>query len=265
MRPAHLIAIALIGDALAVGCSFEVRGRPGDQSAVDAGADALPPLVEDSDLARDLADLADARDLWPDPAPDLSPDPPSDLGLPLRLQSQSLTMAQEVDLSDEGTIDWVHWGYAVATDIDRRADGAQQIGNFTLIGKEPAVFYGDNLVGFSWSDGLPPRSDSNGPSTTGVYVTKVGNGFQLTLAAELETRHLRLYLGGFHGRAQLVATLSGSVTATDSSHGNPSGKFDVIVDLTYIAARPGQTLTVTWKLLSGDKVANVTLQAATLN
>jgi hypothetical protein len=261
MRPAHLIAIALVGDVLAVGCSFDVRGRPGDELAVDAGAAAPPPLpVEDSDLARAVADLAaptDARDP-PPPPPDLS-----NPELPLIMQSQPLTMAEEVDLSDDGAIDWVHWGYAAGTDIDRRADGAQQIGNFTLIGKEPAVSYGDNLVGFSWSDGLPPRSDSNGPSTTGVFVTKVGNGFQLTLAAQPETRHLRLYLGGFHGRGQLVATLAGSVI-TDNSHGNASGKFDFIVDLTYIAVRPAQTLTVTWKLASGDKVANVTLQAATL-
>ena len=45
-----------------------------------------------------------------------------------------LAVASTVDLTDEGKIDWAHWGLDLPTDIDRKIGGTNVISDFSVIG-----------------------------------------------------------------------------------------------------------------------------------
>src|SRR5439155_15762060 len=55
-----------------------------------------------------------------------------------------------VDLTAQGTLDWVHWGLSSTTSVDRKASVTPRIGSFTPIivgtGEEPHRF-DDNFNG----------------------------------------------------------------------------------------------------------------------
>src|SRR5262245_36041824 len=76
-----------------------------------------------------------------------------------------------VDLSAEGALDWVHWGLASATSVDRKASVPPIIESFTPIvvggGAGPERF-DDNFNGYSWNGGAPTVNATNSP--TGVYM-----------------------------------------------------------------------------------------------
>jgi hypothetical protein len=252
MRVIDMVATVVM---VAGGCAFRIEGVPAGPATASGGPDlAVPP---------DLADLADLAD----PPP---PQPPADLAMAappsLVLTTTPVTAGRDVDLTADGPLDWAHWGWDSATDSDRDADGGSLIGGYTQVGAKGPVQYDDNVLGYVWSNGAPPRTSSPTGKHVGIYITGVGNGFQLDLPAGTTARSVRLYVGGFHGRGHLTASLSdGSAPAVDDqSLTNASGKFDGVYQLDYRAAQSQQTLSVQWTTLSGDKLCNVTLQAVTL-
>jgi len=174
-----------------------------------------------------------------------------------------------VDLSAQGTLDWVHWGLASATSIDRKASMAPIIENFTPIivaaGGGPDRF-DDNFNGYCWKDGAPTVNATNSP--TGVYVIGKSCGFKLKVPADTNPRTLRVYVGAFAAKGQFSASLSDDSAAaySDSSIENvgngPSGCYTI----NFAAGSTGQTLTVTYTVSAqyDHQYANVTLQAAAL-
>ena len=171
-----------------------------------------------------------------------------------------------VDLTLEGTSDWAHWGSLTAASFDHKATGSAQISNFTLIGTNPATRYTDNYTSFSWSDGTPLAS-VNG-STTGIFVTGVTNGFEISAPADTTARTLRIYTGLYGAQAKFEAFLSdfSGRAFTDTSLSNVFGNRFVVYTIDYAAASPGQRLVVRQTIANvyDFTYGNVTLQAATL-
>src|SRR5437867_1977644 len=84
----------------------------------------------------------------------------------------------EVDLTAEGTSDWAHWGLDLTNLFDHKIGVTQQISNFTLLGVETAQQEIANLIGYTWSDGIPDLTVTQ--TTTALSVTGLLNGFHLS-------------------------------------------------------------------------------------
>ena len=171
-----------------------------------------------------------------------------------------------LNLTTEGTLDWVHWGLVTNTSIDRKIGVSQFIPALAPLMTNQVQRYADNFTSFSWSDGTPTAA-TNG-TATGIFVTGRGNGFRLSLPADTTPRTVRFYVGGYGVQANFEAFLS-DFSAPPYLDGSVSNVFDnvsVVYTLNYAAASPGQNLQVTYSsatLLDLD-YGNVTWQAVTL-
>ena len=171
-----------------------------------------------------------------------------------------------VDLTTEGTSDWTHWGLATNTSFDWKGSGGRQISNFAAVGTNAVQQYGDNFTAFSWSDGIPTLSSPG--TTTGIFITGLGNGFSLSAPADTTSRTLRVYVGGYGAQGLFEAYLSDLSTAPylDNSVSSTYCNDYAVYTLDYAAASAGQSLTIVYRTLNlfDYDYGNVTLQSATL-
>ena len=170
-----------------------------------------------------------------------------------------------INLTTEGTADWAHWGLTTASSFDHKAGVTSQISNITPVGSAPKRYKGDAAwSAHSWSDGTPTATQAGTQSM--VYWLGNGSGYQLTVPADTTVRTLRLYLGGWASKSQVVASLSdGSAPTVTQVLDDPSNVLDRVVTLTFSAASAGQTLTVRHTLVDDYGKGNIALQAATLD
>jgi hypothetical protein len=176
------------------------------------------------------------------------------------------TLPTMVNLTTEGTGDWVHWGTRTTSVLDRKAGVGPQISNYSLLGENAVELFADNYTGFSWTDGTPTVRATN--TTTGVYVPGLTNGFELTLPADRTSRTLKVYVGLYAAQGKFQAWLSDSSARAyaNVSLSNLTGNAYAAYTLTYAAAAAQQALKVrfTAKELYDMDYGNVTLQAATV-
>jgi hypothetical protein len=159
----------------------------------------------------------------------------------------ALAFRASVDLTTEGTIDWVHWGTTSAASFDHKATGGGKISDLVQRGM---FRYDTSLSTYSWSDGAPTVSDS---TNSGVYDLGGSTGFSFTVPADTSTRTLRLYAGGESVNNRLTAHLSDGSTpdALLSTTGHETGGAYVTpMEITFRAASAGRTLTLTWAPLA---------------
>jgi hypothetical protein len=169
------------------------------------------------------------------------------------------TSSAAVNLTTEGTTDWIHWG---DTAVNRKSGVTAQLSSYTVVGTVPLLKYSGDPRPVSWTDGTSTASSTN--NTAGVYVYIVCNGFSVTAPADTTTRKLILHLGGWNSGAKLTAHLSdGSAVDYTNTAAGSTGQYDNNYTLIYNAASSGQTLKVTWTMASGTN-GNVTLNAAAL-
>jgi hypothetical protein len=171
-----------------------------------------------------------------------------------------------VNLTTEGTADWIHWGRATNSLFNRKATASPQLSDFVKIGSNTVERYADNYSGFSWTDGMPDPSASG--SHTGVFLIGTGQGFALTLPADSATRTVKLYVGLYGAKGSFQAYLGdfSSAAYQDESLENVFGSSYAVYTLTYSAPAAGGTLHIRYRakqLYDGD-YGNVTLQAVTL-
>lgn len=171
-----------------------------------------------------------------------------------------------VDLTSEGTADWIHWGHTNANCVNRKAGIVGQISSFTKIGSALVSGYSDNVTGYSWSDGTPTLAVSG--THHGVFSTGVTNGFALTVPADTPPRTLKVYVGLYGAEGRFLAYLSDLSAAAfvDTSLSNVYGSSYAVYTLNFAAASVGRTLNLryTSRNLFDQTYGNVTLQAATL-
>jgi hypothetical protein len=176
------------------------------------------------------------------------------------------TLPTSVNLTTEGTGDWIHWGARENGLVDRKASVGAQISDLTLLGENAIERFADNYTGFSWTDGTPTTRVTN--TTTGVYVPGLTNGFELTIPADRTSRTLKIYVGLYAARGRFQAWLSDfsakayAHSGLSNFYGNDYG----VYTLTYAAASAGQALRVRYRAseLFDLDYGNVTLQSASL-
>jgi hypothetical protein len=165
--------------------------------------------------------------------------------------------ASTVNLTQEGTGDWVHWGVA---GLNRKAAVTAQISNYGVIGSGSIMSYTNDPRTLIWSDGTPTAAGSD---NEGVYINSSQNGFSFTVPADSTVRTLTVHVGGWLSGGTFTAHLS-DTSAPDyvDITAQASGQYDRNYALTYSAAFAGQTLTITW--VNTSLGGNVTLNAAAL-
>lgn len=170
-----------------------------------------------------------------------------------------------VNLSQQGTTDWAHWGLLTSKSFAHKAGATTHISNFTRIGHAPVARFNNSPTTYSWTNGTPQANVAN--TTTGVWTYGLHNGFQITVPADTTPRTLKLYVGVWKAQAALKATVSGSkATYNSTALINISATSNGVYTLTYMAPTNGQNLTVAFTVQKNfGPLGNVTLQSATLS
>ena len=251
---------------LAVGIPFENIGSQVDAGAVNLiygmisiglSVNANRLLHQDSTGIDDQSESGDEfggrllpqlyKSPWPDQplndggGSDGDGDDGDDGGGPL---SGTVAIApSSVNLTGEGIIDWVHWGRIDAALVDRKAGVTPQIGNYTPIADANPSRSTAMVSAYSWNDGTPTPVVSN--SRTGLWVFKVGKGFEFSVPADTTLRTLKVYVGAKDARGLFEAKLSdGSSPDYTAVIDQPVGKTSRVVNINYQAASNGQVLTI---------------------
>ena len=167
-----------------------------------------------------------------------------------------------VDLSGEGSRDWVHWGEQSTFSLERRSDG-----DFAILEgppKAPRFRHGFSPQRFSWNGGSPVANSDGTP--TGIRTCGKGNGFTISAPAGTSTRTLRLYVGALASRGKLTAKLStGGPTGTGTFEERGNNLDTTVFVVTYRAPKNGK-INLSWVTDASfsQDCGGVALQAATL-
>jgi hypothetical protein len=167
-----------------------------------------------------------------------------------------------VDLSAQGTRDWVHWGLQSTFSLERDKQGGFAI----LEGAPTAPRFRDGSTPqrFTWSGGDPVAT--SGGTTTGIHTCGADHGFSLSVPAGTATRTLRLYVGAIAARGRLDAALTtGKATGSIGFEQHGGSLKTTVLTLRYRAPKDGR-LTLKWTTTAvfGGGCGGVALQAATL-
>jgi arylsulfatase A-like enzyme len=181
------------------------------------------------------------------------------------LSGSSAVAPANVDLTNEGTADWVHWGRLNATDVDRKAGVTPQISNFVPLGGANASRSTRVASTYTWTDGIPASSTT---TRTGLWLFRADKGFEFTAPADTTSRTLKVYVGAAAARGRFEASLSdGSAPVFNTVVDQPSGRSSRVITLNYQAATAGQTLTVRYifdTVYLPDFKSWITLESAAL-
>jgi hypothetical protein len=165
-----------------------------------------------------------------------------------------------VDLTAEGTRDWMHFGLFNASDVNHK-DFVTPV--LTEVTTGTGTRYGSFNPNITWTDGTPTGSASN--SSAGIYASGNTHGFTFTAPASTTKQTLRLHVGVFRGTGTLVAHLSdGSLADVTTNDTNNSGLKMSRFSVEFRSTTPGTTLTVSWMLTNDNTGGAVDLVAVTL-
>jgi len=186
----------------------------------------------------------------------------------------NLTPGPTINLSDEGQLDWRHWGLVNEWNSDHKYGVAPQItgsfitDEFFLDGPYPLE---GGLIAFNWTNGTPSRVVTN--TVGGVYIFgdrinpgSLQTGFQIQCPADTSPKRLRVYVGTSGAAATFTASLSGALPYEDVSLDGSTGLLYRVYTLDFQADSPGQVLTVEFQSTANNFVDRyLILQAATLS
>jgi hypothetical protein len=216
----------------------------------------------------------------PDPTPaEVTQAPPSQALIPLESPSPHTTTVRPapdpgavaisradvpatVDLSAEGTQDWVHWGGGGTSAPER-----DKKGRFAILEGAPVAPRFRHAMSpqrFGWSGGDPVAASAGTP--TGIRTCGEDEGFTLSAPAGTKIQVLRLYVGVLAGKGRLEAKLSNGRAAATAGLEQRGGELrTAVLTVTYRAPRDGR-LTLKWITQEefGPGCGGVALQAATL-
>ncbi len=165
------------------------------------------------------------------------------------LTGQLLYSPPGFNLTQEGSLDWIHLGGPNQANnaypgLDRKVTG--NVIQFDAVdGSQPGAGY-SGVYTVRWGDGTPDQS-TVGDSAL-VFVSDVGSGFTLTVPADGSLRTLAIYGGGYRADGTITAHLeSGSVPDfTQQTHYTfGGGEYEWLFTLQYRAAST-DTLTITY-------------------
>ncbi|HEU5234523.1 MAG TPA: IPT/TIG domain-containing protein [Terriglobales bacterium] len=172
-----------------------------------------------------------------------------------------------VDLTQQGTADWVlygrqEFGAENPVNLDRKGNVSPLIAAASRINWAFWYQYGDNLVTYTAED----ATQSFGPQTTGIYSPNPASGFQFTISAGLTERTANIYVGAWQAQGKLEAYLSdGSAPVYIDTSTDTTDHINHVYTIKYHAASEGQHLIIRYTLLTNHAFGNVTLQAVTVD
>jgi hypothetical protein len=170
-----------------------------------------------------------------------------------------------VDLTSEGSWDWIHWGLISSNSVNHKTSVTTLITNYARFGTNPVQRFSDGATSFLWSDGNPTASNPGSP--TGIFVYGRTNGFKLSVPASSAPQLLKLYAGLYGAQIRFRAYLSdASAPAFYGGLSNIYETVDATIPLQFHSASTNQLLIVdieTQKLLD-PLYGNVRLMAASL-
>ncbi len=180
-----------------------------------------------------------------------------------------------IDLTREGTLDWVAWGGTDARVIVRKAGERAMISDVTEMGEGYLDATSGGGTRLTWSDGHPQRGEVG--TNSSLWLNGVGHGYEFSVPADQTERILRVVVGGIEGaRGKFVAHLSdGSAPDYVSTtwDGNAAfewapvpGSINAVYTLRFRAAAPDSKLVIRW-ILDGEPnrfLGQARLQAAAL-
>ena len=172
-----------------------------------------------------------------------------------------------INLTSEGERDWTHWGLNGATVLNRKGGVSPLISNVTKIGTGGQGWFNDCPTSFGWSDGTPTLNMTS--TATGIWTSGVvGNGFEINVPADANSRTVKFYAGLWYTQGKLEATLSdGSAPAyINSSLNNNGGSSFGVYTINFKAGAPGQTLKLRYTIQNQyfTPYGNVAVVAVTL-
>lgn len=175
--------------------------------------------------------------------------------------------AAQVELEQEGTVAWIHWGTTTndPTSLNQKAAAVSGLPTFSVTGTTDIRTFGDNLTTFRWTNGTPLATQ--GATRNGVYAKTGKPIFHLNRIVGVEAQRWVLYAGIFECKALLTVTLgagSTAQTATAVLDNAAHGYVRYVID--HRAQAPATPLVVTWELTQAydPNNSNVTLAATTL-
>ena len=165
-----------------------------------------------------------------------------------------------VNLTTDGTLDWVHWGYSGSTGPVRKKDVTPLLSTFTHAGTTVSTGSFENTgwpIRMSWTDGQSPGSGSN--SGWYVYFTNTPD-VVVTMSAPASTtqRTYSLYVGVGDVNARVEASLDDN-TANASADFDNSASTAKKVTVVYRATSASVKLIVRYRIVNRK---NTTSQAA---
>ncbi len=184
-----------------------------------------------------------------------------------RLTAKGDSAQTEMNLTAEGSIDWVHFGDTPhSPNVTIRKNGSPHIvSDFLNIGAGELITYVDDLRPIIWLDGPLAHAFTN---RNGVFTKEIGHGFAIEAPADPTTKTLTVHVGGWRCSGAFSAHLSDDAEGTqdyaDSTVIAPN-QFARNYTVTYQAGSPGQTLTVKWVMDSNHGDSNITIASAALN
>jgi hypothetical protein len=168
----------------------------------------------------------------------------------------AISPSASVNLSSQGGTDWAHWGYLSNPGFDHDASGGNQIGNVSPFNGASILQNSDTGTPlFSWSGGTPDTSVTN--TQNQLYTTSVGAGFQFQVPAGTGQQTIQIYVGmtgATSGKLQAHLSDGSSPDYIDTGATSAGSYQEFIYSISYRAASPGQTLTLTWSLVSGTVI-----------
>ena len=191
-----------------------------------------------------------------------------------QLSAQTQCAPGMLDLSKEGTSDWIHWGLADKASITRKVNGSA-FSDLAPVGSGYCDATSGSPISIQWNDGAPVRETRD--THSGLWWNGVGTGRSFSVPADTKTRVLRVYVSGINGAAGTFTAKLSDGSAPDYTsnawNGNASSDwtpvpdgFSAVYTVRYHAATPGQKLNIEWKLASEPNrfAGQARIQAATL-
>lgn len=174
------------------------------------------------------------------------------------------TIPEKIDMTAEGTLDWIHMGLVDGKSVNRKANVESILpiptpasGNFSRTDD-----YGKGHTTISWSDGAPTQSavDTN----TSIFH---GTGINFDVPASTQMRELTMYVGAYACTNQItISDDSGNIPEvyTIESPSTAPGSANVrAVTIRFRAKTDDQVLHISFKSINSQS-GNVSFAGATL-
>jgi len=175
--------------------------------------------------------------------------------------------AAQVDLEQEGTLAWIHWGTTTDDEksLNRKASALSPLPTFSVTGSTDVRTLEDDFTTFRWTNGTPLATQ--GATRNGVYSKTGKPRFHVDRVVGVEPQRWVIYAGVYKCKGLLTVALGtgpATQTATATLDNTDHGYVRYVID--HRAKAPSTPLVVTWELTDtyDPNNANVTLAAATL-